>query len=208
MNIPVVLLSKSTLTVFSHTSFNILKVLLTSLCLFPSFAVLSRAPTYALLCYVSPSMGYITFLSSLFGHLYYFSSSNFLLEITLCPMFFFPYNILASYTSHILSIILLYHPNSSRHTLSGMPSSQCSCTFHYKIYTRLLLYPFCCASCSLVICTALSSPYLLFSFFLRGHSLHFSSHLKHSTTTSSCLLNILSSIPHYITLLVNISNLF
>ena len=36
----------------------------------------------------------------------------------------------------------------------------------------------------------------------------YSLHLKHSTTITSCLLIILSSTPHYITLLFNTSNLF
>ena len=73
-----------------------------------------------------------------------------------------------------------------------MSSPQCSCTFYCKICTRLLLYPFCCVSCGLATCTAFSSLCLLFFSFLREHSLYFSPYLKHSTTTSSCFLIILS----------------
>ena len=95
MNIPIVLLSKSALTVmplcisifftliFNHTSLSILKVLLISL---PFFAIPSRAPIYTLLCCTSLSLGYTIFLSSFFKHPYYFNSANFLLRITLCSL--------------------------------------------------------------------------------------------------------------------------
>ena len=59
--------------------------------------------------------------------------------------------------------------------------------------------------------SALLSFFSSFIIFYSGHSLYlcpFSPHLKHSTTTTSCLLIILSSTPHYITLLLNTSNLF
>ena len=114
-----------------------------------------------------------------------------------------------------------------------MPSSQCSCTLRHKMCTRLLLHsPYCtsyglamyavsssstlfnlyyCTFCGIAIHAALSTPFLS-TFFHSGHSLHlcpFSSHLKHSTLlTSSCLLIVLFSNPHCITLLLNTSNLF
>ena len=114
-----------------------------------------------------------------------------------------------------------------------MPFPQCSCTFHCKIYTRLLFHSSCCTSrdltthaassfltflnffyyvfCGLAICAALSStlPFLTFSH--KGHSLYLCSlfpHLKHSTATTSCLFIILFFTPHCITLLNNTSNLF
>ena len=129
---------------------------------------------------------------------------------------------------------LVYYPSSNRCTLLGMPFPQCSCAFHHKTYTELLLHSSCCASyglvtytalfsstlfnfycctfCSITTCTALSPFISLFFFFHNRHSLYLcslSSHLKHSTTTiTSCLLIILLFTSHYFTLLLNTSNLF
>ena len=77
-----------------------------------------------------------------------------------------------------------------------------SCTSPFTEHTSLSSYY---AFCGLATCTAL--------FFLtyNGHSLHlcpFSLYLKHWTSTTPTLLIILSSTPHCITLLFNISNLF
>ena len=88
MNIPMAPLSKSAFTVtpscvfnfstptFNHTSLSILKVLLTSLQLFPSFAALSSSSDHALLCYAFASLGCTVFLA----HPHHFISSNFLLR--------------------------------------------------------------------------------------------------------------------------------
>ena len=113
-----------------------------------------------------------------------------------------------------------------------MPSHNSSCAFHHKTCARLLLYSFYCASCGLATCTALSSLTLLnfcccafcgivthttlstpflSTFFYSGYFLHLCSsspYLKHLTFFASCLLIVLSSNPHYITLLLNTSNLF
>jgi len=128
---------------------------------------------------------------------------------------------------------LVYHPSSNRYASLGMSSSQCSCAFYHKTYTGLLLHFSCytshgltiyatfspstllnfccCAFCSIAICTTLLTSFL-FTFFYSGHSLHLcpsSLYLKHSTfLISSCLLIILFSSSHCITLLLNISNLF
>ena len=77
-------------------------------------------------------------------------------------------------------------------------------------------FPFCYVFCGIATHTASSSFTLLnlFSFLIFSHSRHFlylhphSPHLKHSTATISCLLIILFSTPHCITLLLNTSNLF
>ena len=92
-----------------------------------------------------------------------------------------------------------------------MPSPQCSCTFYHRIYTRLLLYSFCCAFCGMATHATSSTTCNFFSPFQRGHSLHlcpFSPYLKHSTFTISCFLIILFFTLHCITLLDNTSNLF
>ena len=60
-------------------------------------------------------------------------------------------------------------------------------------------------------CAASPSTHDFFSPFQREHSLHlcpFFPHLKHSTSTISCFLIVLSFTSHYITLLDNTSNLF
>ena len=106
---------------------------------------------------------------------------------------------------------MVYHSSSNRHTLSGMPSLQCSYAFCYRTYTGLLLHSFCYAFCGMATCTASSTTHNFFSPFQRGHSLHlcpFSPHLKHSTSTVSCLLIVFSPTPHCITLLDNTSYLF
>ena len=92
-----------------------------------------------------------------------------------------------------------------------MPSPQCSCTFCYRMCTRLLLHSFCCASCSMATHIASSTTHVFLSPFQRGHSLYlcpFFLYLKHSMSTISYLLIILSFTPHCITLLDNTSNLF
>ena len=139
---------------------------------------------------------------------------------------------------YVTIISLIYHSNSNKHTSLGIPFLQCSCAFHCKMCTKLLLHSFCCAFHGLAICTIFSSSILLnllscaflftghASFFCwcafcgfatcatlfhNGHSLHlypFSPYLKHSTFTTPTLLIILSSTPHCITLLFNTSNLF
>ena len=105
----------------------------------------------------------------------------------------------------------VYHPNSNRCTSSGMPSLQCSHALCCRAATKFLYYSCvfslveyagfssCCAFCGLTIYTTSSSSTLLnflssFTFLYSGHSLHlcpFSPHLKHSTTTVSCLLIVL-----------------
>ena len=75
----------------------------------------------------------------------------------------------------------------------------------------LLSLLFCDQFPMIPISAAFSSSTPLFLFFHSGHSLQLcplSPHLKHSTTIVSCLLIILSSTPHYITLLFNTLNLF
>ena len=102
MNIPVVLLSKSAFTViplwmfifsipiFNHTSFNILNVLLTFLCLLFSFVVLFGGSLYMLPGCVFSYIGYTTLLSFLLclGHLYYLVFFSFLSLRTPCPLLF------------------------------------------------------------------------------------------------------------------------
>jgi len=92
-----------------------------------------------------------------------------------------------------------------------MPSLQCSCTFHHRMYAGLLFHSFCCAFCGIATHAASSTTHNFFSPFQRGHSLYlcpFFLHLKHSTFTVSCFLIILSFTSHCITLLDNTSNLF
>ena len=135
-------------------------------------------------------------------------------EITSCPLFSSIWHLFCLHLSHstyntITSFV--YHPSSNRHASSGMPSPQYSCTFHYRTCTGLLLYSFCCAFCGMATHTASSATHNFFSSFQRDYSLHlcsFSLHLKHSTSTASCFLIILSFTSHYIALLVNTSNLF
>ena len=135
-------------------------------------------------------------------------------EITPCSLFssiwhpFCPHLLHSTYDT-ITSLV--YHPSSNRHASSGMPSLQCSCTFHHRTYTGLLLHSFCCAFCGMATCAASSTTRNFFSLFQRGYSLYlcpFSPHLKHSTFTVSCFFIILSFISHCITLLDNTSNLF
>ena len=105
----------------------------------------------------------------------------------------------------------MYHPNSNRHTLSGIPSLQCSCTFYHKTCAGLLLHSSCCAFCGTAIYATSSTTHNFFSSFQREYSLYlcpFSPHLKHSTSIISCLLIVVSLTPHCITLLNNTSNLF
>jgi len=128
---------------------------------------------------------------------------------------------------------LVYHPSSNRYASLGMPSPQYSCAFYHKTYTGLFLHfscyashglatyatfsPstllnfYCCTFCSIATCATLLTSFLS-TFFHSRHSLHLcpsSLYLKHSTfLTSSCLLIILFSSSHCITLLLNISNLF
>ena len=94
---------------------------------------------------------------------------------------------------------LAMHTTSSSSTfLSSFPFS---CAFSFTGHTGLS----CCAFCGLV-------THATFFFFLHnGHSLHlcpFSPYLKYSTSAISTFLIILPSTLHYITLLLNISNLF
>ena len=103
------------------------------------------------------------------------------------------------------------HPSSNRHALSRMPSPQYSCILCHRTCARLLFHSFCCAFCGMATCVASPSTRNFFPPFQRGHSLHlcpFSPHLKHSTSTVSCFLIILSFTSHCITLLDNTSNLF
>ena len=222
MNIPVAPLSKSAFTVtpswvssfstliFNHTSLSILKVHLTSLCLPPSFAVPSRTPACAPLYCAFPLLECATSTFFLFWYPHHF----YLSEITSCPLFFSTWHPFCPHLSHstydtITSFI--YHPSSNRYALSGTPSPQYSCTFHHRMCAGLLFYSFCCAFCGMATYTASSAIRNFFSFFQREHSLHlcpFSLHLKHSTSTASCFLIILSFTSHCITLLVNTSNLF
>ena len=172
---------------FNHTSLNILKVLLTSLCLSPFFAVLSRALAYVPSYSAFLSLGCAAFFSSLFEYPHHFSFFNCLLEITPCPLFSFiwqPCFPHSSHTKYDTTTSSLYHPNSSKHTLLGIPSLQYSCA-------RLLLHSFFYISCGFVT-HATSCTRFFFSFLLIGHSLYlcsFSLYLKHWTTPiSSCLL--------------------
>ena len=83
--------------------------------------------------------------------------------------------------------------------LNFLPSS---CTFPFAGHASSFYW---CTFCSLVACATLSLS------FHNGHSLHLcpsSPHLKHLTTTVSCLLIVLSLTLHCITLLDNTSNLF
>ena len=92
-----------------------------------------------------------------------------------------------------------------------MPSLQCFCAFCYRTCAGLLLHSFCCTFCGMAICTIFSTIYNFFSPFQIGHSLHlclFSLYLKHSTSTVSCFLIIVSLTSHCITLLDSTSNLF
>ena len=182
------------------------------------------------------SVGCTAFLSTTFEHLHYFLSSSCLFEIFPCSLFSFTWHPCFPHLSHTkydTTTSLVYHPNSNRHALSGIPSPQYSCTLCHKTCTRLLFHSPCCAShslatcaasssstlfnlccyvfCGIAICTTLSTSFLS-TFFYSRYSLHLclsSPHLKHSTLlTFSCLLIVLSSNPHYIILLLNISNLF
>ena len=247
INIPVVPLSKSAFTIiplcvsifsipiFNYTSFSILKVLLISFQLPPSFAMLFDSPGCVLPCYTFVSLDHAAFLI----HLYY-----------LCLSLIIPY-LLFSFTWHPFSPYLLhctyititsfvYYPNSSRCASSSTPLPQCFSALLLNSTTKLLLHP-CCASCGSATCAVSSSFVLLnllfyaspftghtslsscctfcslathavFSFLTyNGHFLHlcpFSLYLKHSTSTTSTLLIMLSSTPHCIPLLFNISNLF
>ena len=68
-----------------------------------------------------------------------------------------------------------------------------------------------CTFCGVAICATFSSSHFPSIFLYKGHTLHlcpFSPHLKHSTSTTFCLLIVLSFTPHCITLLNNTSNLF
>jgi len=103
MNIPVMLLSKSTFTIipswmftfsipiFNYTSFNILNILLTSLCLPFSFAVLFEGSLYMLSGCIFLCVGHITliFFFLCLGHLYHSASSSLLPLKTPCPLLFF-----------------------------------------------------------------------------------------------------------------------
>ena len=160
-----------------------------------------------LLCYTFSSVEHIAFLFSFFWHSHYLCLSL----ITLCSLFFsiwYPFSPYLSYYMYVTITSLVYYPSSNRCTLLGMPFPQCSCAFHHKTYTELLLHSSCCASyglvtytalfsstlfnfycctfCSITTCTALSPFISLFFFFHNRHSLHLcplSPHLKHFTTT-------------------------
>jgi len=130
MNIPVAPLFKSALTVtllcvstfsmpmFNYTSFSILKVCLTSLCLLPSFAALFRSTAYVLPCCTFSSIGCVAFI--FFWHPHYFC----LFEITPCSLFssiwypFCPYLLHSTYNTITSSV---YYSSSNRHVSSGMP---------------------------------------------------------------------------------------
>ena len=85
MNIPVMPLSKSVFTImplcisifsiliFNHTSLSILKVLLISFQLPPSFAACSNSLGYVLLCYTFSSLGCHNLAKRLSHYLYFFS---------------------------------------------------------------------------------------------------------------------------------------
>ena len=192
----------------------LLKVLttvrLTSLCLPSSLAVPPGTPAPAPLCCTFPLLGCATSVSFLFCHLHHFCLS----EITLCPLFssiWYPFCPHLSHSTYDTITSFVYHPNSNRHASSGMPSLQCSCAFRHRTCTRLLLYSFCCTFCGMATHTVFSTTHNFFSPFQIGHSLHlcpFSLYLKHSTSTVSCLLIIVSLTSHCITLLNNTSNLF
>ena len=103
MNIPIIPLSKSTFTItplwvstfsipiFNHTSFNILNVFLTSLCLPSSLAVLFGGSLHALSGYILSCAGCTILLSFLLclGHLHYLASSSFLSLRTPYPLLSF-----------------------------------------------------------------------------------------------------------------------
>ena len=132
MNIPIVLLSKSAFTVtpswmssfsiliFNYTFLSILKVCLTFFCLPFSFAVPSRTPAHAPLCYAFPLLGCTASVFFLFWYPHHFC----LFEIILCPLFsstwhsFCPYLLHSTYNT-ITSFV--YHPSSNRHASSGIP---------------------------------------------------------------------------------------
>ena len=222
MNIPVAPLSKSAFSItpswvsnfsipmFSYTSLSILKVRLTSLCLPSSFTALSGTFAHAPLCYTFLLLGCATSTSSFFWHPHHFCLS----EITPCPLFSFtwhPFCLHLLHSTYDTITSFVYHPNSNRHASSRMPSPQCSCTFHHRTCTRLLLHSFCYTFCGMAICATSSTTCNFFFPFQREHSLHlypFSPYLKHSTFTVSCFFIILSFISHCITLLDNTSNLF
>ena len=128
------LLSKSTFTIiplcvssfsipiFNYTSLSILKVLLTSLCLLPSFAVPSRAPAHILLCCAFVSLGHAVipqfhygFFSPILhsGHkIFLFSSSN---TFSLIIIFFLPYFVHSTLLPLLLSSFLFLHFHALRH---------------------------------------------------------------------------------------------
>jgi len=150
-------LSKSALTItpscvsifstpiFNYTSLSILKVLLTSLWLPLSFAVLSGSPAHMPSCCAFPSKRHATFLLL---HPHYSNSSSFLLKTTLCFLFSSIWHPCFLHLSHIRYETItssVYYPNSNRHILSGMLFPQCSCALCHRVCIELLFHP-CCAS--------------------------------------------------------------
>ena len=103
MNIPIMPLSKSTFTItplwvstfsipiFNHTSFNILNVLLTSLCLPSSFAVLFGGSLYVLSSCIFSCVGHTTLLFFLLclGYLHHSAFSSLLSLRTPCSLLSF-----------------------------------------------------------------------------------------------------------------------
>ena len=132
MNTPVVPLFKSALTmtpsyvlifftpIFNHTSLSILKVLLTSLWLPPSFAVLFKSPAHVPPYCTFPSKRCAIFLSTVFGHPHHFC----LFEITPCPLFssiWHPFCPHLSHSTYDTITSAVYHSSSSRHASLGIP---------------------------------------------------------------------------------------
>ena len=173
-------LSKSTLTIillclftfstlmFSHISLSILKVLLTSLCLFPSLAILLRTSLYILLCYTFASMGCAATSQFHYG----FFSFVYTLDIKYSfSLLFFYYYILSAilctfnftfsfYSFFVASLLLCFEISFVPHISQLFPRDKflfpvffCFCTF---ILAPTILYkcyylPSCCYKLYLAI---------------------------------------------------------
>ena len=88
---------------FNNTSLSILKVLLASLWLPPSFAMLSESPAHVLPCCAFSFKRYAVFLSTVFEHLHYF----YLFEMTSYPLFSFIWHLFFPHLLH--STYVTYH---------------------------------------------------------------------------------------------------
>ena len=231
INIPVVPLSKSTFTVilswmstfsiliFNHTFLNILNILLISLCLLFSFAVLFGGSLHMPPDYVFSCAGHTTLLSFLLclGYPYHLAFSSLLSLRTSCPLLFSQYIPFFLYHLHSMQVTMTFpviHPNSNNHASSGTFSTpQYSCIFSQLEHAGSSFLTFSCYCAFPFIGYAASSHFLFFfSISMFGYS-HLQYpillHLKHCTSsTTSCLLTFTSSlILYFITLLANTLNL-